>query len=121
MYSSCDQKQSILLSVRRHVVERALIWLKRHNHRYSNIDIDTAEMDSWEAPAHGVPSQVYGRLEKNEPSAWETEGKVIHHIGSIIVHQQLIKEHLTHCPRYLRLMHSTDPRKSAHTRQGAPY
>ena len=30
-----------------------------------------AEMDSWEAPAYGVPSQVYGRLERNEPSACE--------------------------------------------------
>ena len=62
---------SALLSVRRRVVERALVWLKRHNPLYANIDIDTAEMDSWEAPAHGVPSQVYGRLERNEPSAWE--------------------------------------------------
>jgi hypothetical protein len=62
---------SVLLSVRRCVVERALVWLKRHNPLYANITIDTAEMDSWEAPAHGVPSQVYGRLERNEPSAWE--------------------------------------------------
>ncbi|XTI95096.1 hypothetical protein V2W45_1503292 [Cenococcum geophilum] len=62
---------SALLSVRRHVVERALVWLKRHNPLYANIDIDTAEMDSWEALAHGVPSQVYERLERNEPSAWE--------------------------------------------------
>ncbi|OCK91224.1 uncharacterized protein K441DRAFT_438736, partial [Cenococcum geophilum 1.58] len=37
---------SALLSVRRHVVERALVWLKRHNPLYANIDIDTAEMDS---------------------------------------------------------------------------
>ena len=62
---------SALLSVRRRVVERALVWLKRHNPLYANIIIDTAEMDSWEAPAHGVPSQVYERLERNEPSAWE--------------------------------------------------
>ena len=62
---------SALLSVRRRVVERALVWLKRHNPLYANIEIDTVEMDSWEAPAHGVPSQVYGRLERNEPSAWE--------------------------------------------------
>jgi len=62
---------STLLSVRRRVVERALVWLKRHNPLYANIEIDTAEMDSWEAPAHGVPSQVYGRMERNEPSAWE--------------------------------------------------
>lgn len=62
---------SALLSVRRRVVERALVWLKRHNPLYANIEIDTAEMDSWEAPAHGVPSQVYARLERNEPLAWE--------------------------------------------------
>jgi len=62
---------SVLLSVRRRVVERALVWLKRHNPLYANITIDTVEMDSWEAPEHGVPSQVYGRLERNEPSAWE--------------------------------------------------
>ena len=62
---------SALLSVRRRVVERALAWLKRHNPLYANINIDTAELDSWEAPEHGVPSQVYGRLERNEPSAWE--------------------------------------------------
>lgn len=62
---------SALLSVRRRVVERALVWLKRHNPLYANIHIDTAEMDRWEAPEHGVPSQVYGRLERNEPSAWE--------------------------------------------------
>lgn len=62
---------SALLSVRRGVVERALVWLKRHNPLYAGIEIDTVEMDSWEAPAHGVPSQVYARLERNEPSAWE--------------------------------------------------
>jgi hypothetical protein len=28
-------------------------------------------MDSWDASPHGVPSQVYDRLERNEPSAWE--------------------------------------------------
>jgi len=64
---------SALLSVRRRVVERALVWLKRHNPLYANITIDTAEMDSWEAPgsAQDVPFQVYERLERNEPSAWE--------------------------------------------------
>jgi hypothetical protein len=62
---------SALLSVRRRVVERALEWLKRHNPLYANINIDTAEMDSWGTPEHGVPSQVYGRLERNEPSALE--------------------------------------------------
>jgi hypothetical protein len=64
---------SALLSVQRHVVERALVWLKGHNPLYANITIDTAEMDSWEAAgsAQGVPSQVYERLERNEPSAWE--------------------------------------------------
>ncbi|KAI8649752.1 Helitron-like-N domain-containing protein [Fusarium keratoplasticum] len=60
-----------LLSVRRRVVERALIWLKKNNPHYAEIDIDTAEMDSWGAPPHGVPSLVYDRMERNEPSAWE--------------------------------------------------
>ena len=60
-----------LLSVRRSVVERALVWLKRNNPLYSNISIDSAEMDTWDSPAHGVPSQVYAYLERNEPSAWE--------------------------------------------------
>jgi hypothetical protein len=60
-----------LLSVRRRVVERALLWLKRHNPLYASVVIDTAEMDSWAAPPHGVPSQIYGRLERNEPSARE--------------------------------------------------
>ncbi|KAM4064155.1 PIF1-like helicase [Hirsutella rhossiliensis] len=60
-----------LLSVRRRVVERALIWLKRNNPHYAEIEIDVAEMESWGDPAHGVPPLVYGRLERNEPSAWE--------------------------------------------------
>ena len=62
---------SVLLSVRRRAVERALVWLKRHNPHYANIEIDTVEMESWGAPSHGVPSQVYRRLERNEPSTWE--------------------------------------------------
>ena len=62
---------SALLSVRRRVVEKALVWLKRHNPLYVDIDIDTAELDSWEVPSHGVPYQVYVRLERDEPSAWE--------------------------------------------------
>ncbi|KAM5348941.1 hypothetical protein ACJ41O_008764 [Fusarium nematophilum] len=44
---------SALLSVRRRVVEKALVWLKRHNPLYADIDIDTAELDSWDAPSHG--------------------------------------------------------------------
>ncbi|KAH7459929.1 hypothetical protein FOMA001_g19721 [Fusarium oxysporum f. sp. matthiolae] len=28
-------------------------------------------MNSWDTPAHGVPSQVFERLERNEPSARE--------------------------------------------------
>jgi hypothetical protein len=52
-------------------MEKALLWLKRHNPLYADIDIDTAELDSWDAPPHGVPSQVYERLERNELSAWE--------------------------------------------------
>jgi hypothetical protein len=62
---------SKLLSVRRRVVERALVWLIRYNPLYANIQIDTLEMDSWDTPSHGVPSQVYTRLERNEPSARE--------------------------------------------------
>ncbi|KAL6411765.1 hypothetical protein AUP68_04139 [Ilyonectria robusta] len=30
-----------------------------------------AELDSWETPLHGVPSQVYSRLERNKPSVRE--------------------------------------------------
>ncbi|KAM4064173.1 ATP-dependent DNA helicase PIF1 [Hirsutella rhossiliensis] len=60
-----------LLSVRRQVVERALVWLKKNNPHYADIEIDKAEMDSWGTPSHGVPSIVYGRMERNEPSAWE--------------------------------------------------
>jgi len=64
---------SALLSVRRRVVEAALVWLKRNNPLYADIHIDTAEMDSWEVSPHGVPWQVYTRLERNEPSAWEKD------------------------------------------------
>ncbi len=45
---------SVLLSVRRRVVERALVWLKRNNPLYAGIHIDTAEMDSWSAPIQGI-------------------------------------------------------------------
>jgi hypothetical protein len=62
---------SVLLSVRRRVVEKALVWLKRHNPLYGDIRIDVEEMESWEAPDGGVPSQVYDRLVRNEPSASE--------------------------------------------------
>ncbi|KAM6514229.1 hypothetical protein FALCPG4_015386 [Fusarium falciforme] len=62
---------AVLLSVRRRVVENALMWLKGNNHLYVDINIDKAELDSWETPSHGVPSQVYDRLELNEPSARE--------------------------------------------------
>ncbi|KAI8648527.1 ATP-dependent DNA helicase [Fusarium keratoplasticum] len=62
---------SSLLSVRRRVVERALVWLKKNNPQYAEIEIDAAEMESWGAPLHGVPSLVYDRMERNEPSAWE--------------------------------------------------
>jgi hypothetical protein len=65
----CDL--AALLSVRRRVVERALMWLKDNNHLYVDISIDKAELESWEAAAHGVPSQIYERLERNEPSARE--------------------------------------------------
>ncbi|KAF1807901.1 hypothetical protein P152DRAFT_469269 [Eremomyces bilateralis CBS 781.70] len=62
---------SVLLSVRRRVVEKALVWLKRHNPLYRHIEIDGAKLDSWETPSHGVPSQVYERLKRDEPSAQE--------------------------------------------------
>ncbi|KJZ69031.1 hypothetical protein HIM_11574 [Hirsutella minnesotensis 3608] len=62
---------SSLLSVRRRVVERALVWLKKNNPHYAEIEIDVPEMESWGAPPHGVPSLVYDRMERNEPSAWE--------------------------------------------------
>jgi len=50
--------------VRRRVVEKALAWLTRNNPLYAKIDIDTAELDSWDAPSHGVPRQIYARLER---------------------------------------------------------
>ncbi|KAM4062390.1 ATP-dependent DNA helicase PIF1 [Hirsutella rhossiliensis] len=62
---------SSLLSVRRRVVERALVWLKRNNPHYAEIEIDVAEMESWGDPIDGVPALVYDRMERNEPSAWE--------------------------------------------------
>ncbi|OAQ60809.1 ATP-dependent DNA helicase PIF1 [Purpureocillium lilacinum] len=62
---------SVLLSVRRRVVERALVWLKRNNPLYADVEIDEAEMDTWRAPVDGVPAIVYDRMERYEPSAWE--------------------------------------------------
>ncbi|RSL86104.1 hypothetical protein CDV31_016452 [Fusarium ambrosium] len=60
-----------LLSVRRRVVERALVWLKKNNPHYAEIEIDAAEMESWGAPPHRVPPLVYDLMERNEPTAWE--------------------------------------------------
>ncbi|KAM4056497.1 ATP-dependent DNA helicase PIF1 [Hirsutella rhossiliensis] len=60
-----------LLSVRRSVVVRALAWLKENNPLYGEVEIDTAEMDSWGAPPYGVPAVVCERLERIEPSALE--------------------------------------------------
>ncbi|GJN66049.1 hypothetical protein PLICBS_000065 [Purpureocillium lilacinum] len=60
-----------LLSVRRSVVERALVWLRENNPHYAGIVIDTREMDGWDSFADGVPSSVYDRMEHNEPSSWE--------------------------------------------------
>jgi hypothetical protein len=60
-----------LLSVRRRVVERALVWLQRNNRHYREVEIDEAEMVSWGTPPHDVPSQILQRMEHNEPSAWE--------------------------------------------------
>ncbi|CVL08147.1 uncharacterized protein FMAN_14189 [Fusarium mangiferae] len=62
---------STLLSVRRNAVEEALLWPKKYNPLYADIEIDEAELDSWDAPCHGVPSPVFDRLERNEPSARE--------------------------------------------------
>ncbi|KAM4067349.1 PIF1-like helicase [Hirsutella rhossiliensis] len=42
-----------------------------NNPHYSEVEVDTAEMDSWGEPAHGVPAAVWERLEHNEPSARE--------------------------------------------------
>ncbi|KAH7113022.1 hypothetical protein EDB81DRAFT_873555 [Dactylonectria macrodidyma] len=39
---------SSLLSVRRRVVERALVWLKKNNPHYAEIEIDASEMESHE-------------------------------------------------------------------------
>ncbi|KJZ69221.1 hypothetical protein HIM_11384 [Hirsutella minnesotensis 3608] len=47
---------SSLLSVRRRVVGRALVWLKTNNPHYAEIAIDEAEMESWGDPIHGVPA-----------------------------------------------------------------
>ena len=46
----------ILLSVRRRVVERALVWLKRNNPHYANVEIDIVEIESWGEASYGVPS-----------------------------------------------------------------
>ncbi|RSL80042.1 hypothetical protein CEP52_017444, partial [Fusarium oligoseptatum] len=60
-----------LLSVRRRVIERALAWLRRNNRHYRDVEVDVAEMDSWEASPHDVPPQVFQRMEHDEPSVWE--------------------------------------------------
>ena len=43
---SAPRDLSVLLLVRRRVVERALVWLKRYNPLYTNIDINIAEINS---------------------------------------------------------------------------
>ncbi|EXU94845.1 helitron helicase-like domain protein [Metarhizium robertsii] len=58
-----------LLSVRRRKVEAALFWLRHNNPHYKDIEIDGAEMETWERESHGVPSQILDRLERNEPTA----------------------------------------------------
>jgi hypothetical protein len=62
---------SKLLSVRRTNVERALVWLQKNNPHYADIKIDTAELERWEMSESGVPSGVYDRMERNEPSGWD--------------------------------------------------
>ncbi|KAM4061856.1 PIF1-like helicase [Hirsutella rhossiliensis] len=64
---------SSLLSVRRRVVERALVWLKRNNPHYAEIEIDAAEMESWGESAHGVPPSVATILEDDEPESIEVD------------------------------------------------
>lgn len=72
---SLHQTTYKLLAVRRRVVERAPVWLKENNPHYANIEIDTAEMESWENATHGVPSLVYDRLQRNEPFAGVKRGR----------------------------------------------
>ncbi|XP_044716013.1 Arrestin-lik [Hirsutella rhossiliensis] len=61
---------SSLLSVRRRVVERALVWLKRSN------PTTPRSRSTWRRWRVGRPDRrgaglVYDRMERNEPSAWE--------------------------------------------------
>ncbi|KAK3369713.1 hypothetical protein B0T24DRAFT_681710 [Lasiosphaeria ovina] len=46
---------SAFLSVRRRVVEKALVRFKRNNPLYAKVDIDTVELESWDTPSYGVP------------------------------------------------------------------
>ncbi|KAH6953694.1 hypothetical protein BKA56DRAFT_708174 [Ilyonectria sp. MPI-CAGE-AT-0026] len=52
---------SSLLSVRRRVVERALVWLKKNNPHYAEIEIDAAEMESWGASLHAERAVGMGK------------------------------------------------------------
>ena len=56
----------VLLLVRCRVVERALVWQKRYNPLYANIDINMAEMNSWGVLVYSIPFQIYRRLERNK-------------------------------------------------------
>ncbi|EXM14869.1 hypothetical protein FOTG_16742 [Fusarium oxysporum f. sp. vasinfectum 25433] len=47
-----------LLSVSRRVVERALVWLRKNNPHYAEIEIDVVEMESWGAPPHGEKTRT---------------------------------------------------------------
>ncbi|KAF6787320.1 hypothetical protein CMUS01_16460, partial [Colletotrichum musicola] len=62
---------SKLASVRRHAVEKALVWLKQNNPLYRDIEIDYLEMATWEDSEAGVPKEVYRRLERHESTARE--------------------------------------------------
>ncbi|XP_044717328.1 PIF1 protein [Hirsutella rhossiliensis] len=76
---------SSLLSVRRRVVERALVWLKRNNPHYAEIEIDAAEMESWETrytgadgarcAAHGTRHGRGGPVEIEELFALLNQGQ----------------------------------------------
>ncbi|KAM4061356.1 PIF1-like helicase [Hirsutella rhossiliensis] len=66
---------SSLLSVRRRVVERALVWLKRNNPHYAEIEIDAAEMESWGDSIHGYRPRTAHVVPPTE-RAMDEEGPV---------------------------------------------
>ncbi|KAM4067070.1 PIF1-like helicase [Hirsutella rhossiliensis] len=70
---------SSLLSVRRRVVERALVWLKRNNPHYAEIEIDAAEMESWETRYTGYRrpveiEELFALLNQGQEAGGQGEG-----------------------------------------------